>query len=484
MKKNLCTFAVAAIMIVATLFVSCSPQNAVSDNETVSVFFGELQAKDTTGINSDVYDTSDTSSFGSGTVQGLAVDDLYWSYKAVKKDDNFKDGETKSGNGTADDAGYYFVNVTEDKGLGSAISGFAKGDWEFTLRAFTSADNRSSNTHVIYEGTATETLTAATNSVNIDTEWQYPEGTGTASFTITASITQTATDAIKAYEITKVTVQYDGQETAATLTNGDSVTTEGTKTTYTFTGDVSGIPNGIRTFTYNVYVADSETATVANETAKAIIMTDLTTAITGSANITLTQGTISVDFSGSTIPDTQPRILPLSLGDEITAVGDTIKIGKSGETDIVWQALSVDSEKNRALLISQDILERKAFDDSSNPYADSDIRTYLNGDFLTTYGLSTDYMKKVDVTSSIETTTINDEGKDYVFLLSKTEAENTKYFADVAARVAKFNETASSWWLRSPFVNGSGYLVYSDGEIDGSCGDVYGVRPAFWYTWE
>ncbi len=126
------------------------------------------------------------------------------------------------------------------------------------------------------------------------------------------------------------------------------------------------------------------------------------------------------------------------------------------------------------------------FDNQSASYQRSAIRTYLNGDFITTYGLSIYYMKKVDFTSSIETTEVSDEGSDYVFLLSKTEAENTDYFADASARIARnaSNET-SNWWLRSnvEYQNLS-YCVKESGEFYGDYSSAsMGVRPAFWYTW-
>lgn len=180
---------------------------------------------------------------------------------------------------------------------------------------------------------------------------------------------------------------------------------------------------------------------------------------------------------------------------KISNVDDTIKLGTYPESagagyagkPIVWKALAVDSENKRALLISQDILKPSVFDDSSGNYKNSDIREYLNGDtFFSTYGLKKDYMVNVDVTTSIETTTVG-SGSDYVFLLSKTEAENTSYFVDSNARIAKYSESASSWWLRSthPDNVNSVYYVGSGGGIGSYLYyDTYGVRPAFWYTWE
>ncbi len=172
-----------------------------------------------------------------------------------------------------------------------------------------------------------------------------------------------------------------------------------------------------------------------------------------------------------------------------TAAGETINIGSSNGTPITWKALSVDSTNKCALLVSQDILEVRDFDSRSASYKSSAIRTYLNNTtdnsgFFPAYGLSTYYMKKVDVTSSIETTTVSDDGTDYIFLLSKTEAST--YFSNNSARIANDTSgTASLWWLRSPVeYTNLIYCVKTTGEIYGdySFGE-YGVRPAFWYTW-
>ena len=162
--------------------------------------------------------------------------------------------------------------------------------------------------------------------------------------------------------------------------------------------------------------------------------------------------------------------------------------------DVTWKVLSIDYNSKQALLISQDILTQMQFDDSSNVYKDSNIREYLNGDFITDHGLSTSYMLKVDVTTNIETTTIFDTGSDYVFLLSKTEANNTNYFTDDDARVAKMHAegrySAAAWRLRSPYsdnkvkqVNYLGATNDAGYDTEQSVTALIGVRPAFWYHW-
>ena len=166
---------------------------------------------------------------------------------------------------------------------------------------------------------------------------------------------------------------------------------------------------------------------------------------------------------------------------KVTSETKTVTLGK-----VTWKVLSFEAEANRALLISDGIVDDLAFDATTNKYENSSIRAYLNGDFISTYGLSTSYMVKVDVTSNIEETQIIDSGKDYVFLLSKTEANNTNYFATAADR-----KSSKTWWLRSPSDETDGNslkfahtIAVGDGSITmDSVHTKWGIRPAFWYTW-
>ncbi len=141
-------------------------------------------------------------------------------------------------------------------------------------------------------------------------------------------------------------------------------------------------------------------------------------------------------------------------------VGDYVKFGNYPQTadaqeqPIEWQVLSI--ENNKMLFISRYGLDAKRFDPSSNNWANSEIRKWLNGDFYNK--AFTDQEKK-----SIKSSNLSDVGTtDNVFLLSKEEAE--KYFADDEARKCKTTEYVWKrngwsggyvwWWLRSPNDNG------------------------------
>ena len=145
--------------------------------------------------------------------------------------------------------------------------------------------------------------------------------------------------------------------------------------------------------------------------------------------------------------------------------------------DVTWKVLSVDTTNSRMLVVSENVLETRN-DTNFTSYSGSDIQKYLNGDFISTYGLGDVNMCKVDVTSNIEQTTISTTEDDKVFLLSKTEAENTSYFANAATRVANYNG-AWQWTLRSVDSYFScPYAVSTDGSISGFSRGA--LRPAMW----
>ncbi len=180
-------------------------------------------------------------------------------------------------------------------------------------------------------------------------------------------------------------------------------------------------------------------------------------------------------------------------------VGDYIKFGNYPQTSsggvqpIEWQVLSI--ENNKMLVISRYGLDAKRFDSSSNNWANSEIRKWLNGDFHNK--AFTDQEKK-----SINLSNLSDVGTtDNVFFLSYGEAK--KYFSNNEFRLCKATDYAKKngawvavssyssnpgcgfWWLRSPYPDNSCrvYVVYSDGDFD-RCSDVSSddnlVRLALW----
>ena len=179
--------------------------------------------------------------------------------------------------------------------------------------------------------------------------------------------------------------------------------------------------------------------------------------------------------------------------------GDVVKFGNYPQTangdnqPIEWQVL--EKKKNKMLVISRYILERKCFDRSSNDWENSDIREWLNIDFYNKAFNEKEkkYIKFFDPF-------VGSRGDcNYIFLLSKEEAE--EYFANDDARKCKPTEYAmkhgvsvygcgySYWRLRSEDYNSNRYvyLVHWDGHV--YCGGFFsfcavdfliGIRPALW----
>ena len=174
-------------------------------------------------------------------------------------------------------------------------------------------------------------------------------------------------------------------------------------------------------------------------------------------------------------------------------VGSTMTFGTYNSAAISWRVLAVDETNKRALLVTEDAVTSMAYHDSSNNWSTSNVKTFLNGtgddQFLKEFTVAEKAkMLKVSITdgdNSDSSTIINSQGSDTVFLLSATDANNTSYFADSAARVCKLGSSNCYWWLRSPGDGGRfAVIVWDDGSVDDYGGfivdDDNGVRPAFW----
>ena len=148
---------------------------------------------------------------------------------------------------------------------------------------------------------------------------------------------------------------------------------------------------------------------------------------------------------------------------------------------IKWKVL--ESSNSKAFLFSELILDAHRFDDSSNHYRISSIRSWLNKEFYNK--AFTDKQKEL-----IENTTLEDISyiTDKVFLLSKDEIENTSYgFNSNNDRCKKVTDYAKTnyaceygwYYLRTPSSSGACY-VCRRGIVDWGdvYGDYYGVAPA------
>ena len=196
-------------------------------------------------------------------------------------------------------------------------------------------------------------------------------------------------------------------------------------------------------------------------------------------------------------------------------VGDHFYFGRSkadehGGIDVIeWRVLRV--ERDRLILISDRIIECKAFDDGKNDatWEKSSLRGWLNGEFYRTSFSDEEKSRILDVKNTNPDNEYygTDGGNattDKVYCLSIDEAE--KYFSGKKARVdgtmvysdriAKpceyvYEKQKDSpfeknwWWLRSPGLNSTNAaIVDCDGSVNYNGSIVAGggitVRPACW----
>jgi hypothetical protein len=255
---------------------------------------------------------------------------------------------------------------------------------------------------------------------------------------------------------------------------------------------------------------------------------------TGSGAVTANDQAESPAGFGTVTTNEQSALPP------IEKVGERVEFGTWRDKPITWRVLAI--EGGKALVISEDILTVRQYDDlgvsafdevdwesASATWAESDIRAWLNSEFLDTV-FTGEEQKAIDLTpiSNPDNPEYGTEGgvetEDRVFLLSIDEAN--RYFSNSSDRIANITMTdediqyilrinkdywgnnqesltdyestlrsdylaqskARWWWLRSPGLGGLDGLnaayVYGGGGDVNVVGDyVYifgGVRPALW----
>lgn len=174
--------------------------------------------------------------------------------------------------------------------------------------------------------------------------------------------------------------------------------------------------------------------------------------------------------------------------------------GRTEAEPIEWKVL--DDQGNRALLLAQDCLDSLPWHNShvGVTWDNSDIRTWLNGEFLQTAFTAEE--REMILLSDLDNgddlgygTPVGENTQDKVFLLSGAELE--EYLPTDGQRTARPTAYAIShgaytngsgdcaWWLRSPGVTPTSpaYLA-SGGSIGNRAHEVdetiIGVRPAVW----
>lgn len=196
------------------------------------------------------------------------------------------------------------------------------------------------------------------------------------------------------------------------------------------------------------------------------------------------------------------------------AVGSTVKLkvnGTAKEFIVVHQGKPsslYDNSCDGTWLLMKDIYENRQWHNSNvNNLENSTIHSYLNGTFLNLFESNIrDAIKQVKLPYRKNG---GSGGSDQsgangllckIFLLSGyeigfTTSDNPYFPVDGAKlsyfeagtgssalnkRIAYLNGSAASWWLRSPYTGGTGYVWYvstDGGRVNGASGS-YGIRPA------
>ena len=164
---------------------------------------------------------------------------------------------------------------------------------------------------------------------------------------------------------------------------------------------------------------------------------------------------------------------------------------------IQWHYLSQDGDNVQ--FVSEKVLDSHVWNQTGhengiypNNYQYSDIRTWLNNDFLEqAFYYDSSLVQTVNVDNSAESTGTSgnpsacEDTQDKVYLLSYKDVNNKEYgFPDYASRIAyDADGNAHDYWLRSAdnYDDGNGArFVYSDGYVGNSyyVSHGNGVRPA------
>ncbi len=140
---------------------------------------------------------------------------------------------------------------------------------------------------------------------------------------------------------------------------------------------------------------------------------------------------------------------------------------------IKWKIL--EDKNGKVFIFSELILDAHIFDDNSNYYAASSIRSWLNSDFYNK--AFTDKQKEL-----IENTTLKDISNitDKVFLLSEEEIENTSYgFNSNNDRCKKVTDYAKAKYAYESKGNKNGKYWLRTPSYSGAC-DVYNLGYVYW----
>lgn len=157
---------------------------------------------------------------------------------------------------------------------------------------------------------------------------------------------------------------------------------------------------------------------------------------------------------------------------ELASGDDTVKI--AGVLGYDWYVMGYDSDAGTVTLLSKQSFGNQDFNSDiskGNSYADSDIKTYVEG--LTGEGQPLAGIK--DALASVSVTDPAVTGK-VPYLLSSLEC-----YSSSETNVTKMKGEGTDWWLRSPgeYGNAAKLVHGGNGDMDEyNVNNLFGVRPA------
>ncbi len=427
---------ITLITIVLLILPSCAVERA---DDTVLVSFTEISART---IDSSRFDTEENRATTGNDVIPATSDELYWFYKATKKDNLFKVGDTDG----------EYVALSTATGLNIPVS-LSRGDWEFSLKAYSDVTK-----NPVYEGTTGTVNITSACSVAVPLDYTYASGSGKirieCAVPVHEIITRTSGEDNSDYTVRATAYFTPLNASTGTPSACDLAVSGKSEGNMVTTSSDVNLTSGLWKVSVTVYI-DSASFTVLDETVA--IMNGLTTSLTAKD---------SINFYESTV-----------------IKGDSITLGTYSSTPLTWRVIGVDYENDRALLLSDTVLEKDSLAHSvaagDYSWASSSVRTWMNGTFYTSAFSDTEksLIAEVAIDTGTETT------EDKVFALTADEVK--KYLGEANTKRICYAQdgTASAWWTRSldstatesvQYIDDRGYTENADPTSQ------KGVRPALW----
>ena len=222
------------------------------------------------------------------------------------------------------------------------------------------------------------------------------------------------------------------------------------------------------------------------------------TSINTSGLLTVAAGETNAELTIKAASKTNPELFAektINTGKTYEEIG-TITPGSTetvGIDGIQWYVLAKDDGK--ALIWSKDSVEVRKFDASTIVWKDSELRTYLNGDWLDGKAILKEKVVETEITTRIYGTNDFNTTQDKVFLLSEADLVGThsdgqrptdpKDYTYNGQRIVSnmvIIKSNNPYWLRSP-VNSSWPGMVNNQNMDITCNPPvapYGVRSALW----